>query len=134
MSGIDKATGCNEGDCDLSGILSAFKSTKSRQIVIRELMILVHIDDKYDNKEHELTSKIVEYVNINEKDLKYFKIAKKRINSIELKEGVILKMAVRKKNGKAILMEKLSVQLISCIELQQEKKELEANLKNVKRK
>ncbi len=80
--GIDKPTIFNEEDFDLDEVLSAFKSTKSRKIVILELMILVHIDDKYDNKEHELTDKIVNYFNINEKDLKYFSYWGKAVSSL----------------------------------------------------
>lgn len=80
--GIDKPRVFNEEDFNLDDILSAFKTTKSKKIVILELMILVHIDDKYDNKEHELTQKIVDYFKINEKDLKYFSYWGKAVSSL----------------------------------------------------
>lgn len=80
--GIDKPTIFNEDDFNLDEILSSFKSTKSRKIVILELMILVHIDDKYDTKEHELTKKIVDNFKINDKDLKYFSYWGKAVSSL----------------------------------------------------
>jgi uncharacterized tellurite resistance protein B-like protein len=80
--GIDKPTIFNEEDFILEEILSSFKSTKSKRIVILELMILVHIDDKYDNKEHELTKKIVDHFKINDKDLKYFSYWGKAVSSL----------------------------------------------------
>jgi uncharacterized tellurite resistance protein B-like protein len=80
--GIDKQKFFNEEDFDLDEILKSFKSTKSKRIVILELMILVHIDDKYDNKEHELTKKIVDYFKINDKDLKYFSYWGKAVSSL----------------------------------------------------
>jgi len=80
--GIDKPTIFNEEDFNLDDILSAFKTTKSKKIVILELMILVHIDDKYDNKEHELTKKIVDFFKIKEKDLKYFSYWGKAVSSL----------------------------------------------------
>lgn len=79
--GIDKPKVFNEDDFDLDSILKQFKSTKSKKIVILELMILIHIDDKFDRKEHELIDKIVEYFNINEKDLKYYSYWGKAVSS-----------------------------------------------------
>ena len=58
------------------------KSKKSKKIVILELMILVHIDDKFDKKEHELTKKIVDSFKINDKDLKYFSFWGKAVSSL----------------------------------------------------
>jgi len=80
--GIDKPNIFNIEDFDLDTILGQFKSTKSKKIVVLELMILVHIDDKFDLKEFELTKKIVERFNINNKDLKYYSYWGKAVSSL----------------------------------------------------
>ncbi|MGB5920067.1 TerB family tellurite resistance protein [Arcobacter sp.] len=80
--GIDKPRFFNEADFNLDEILCSFKSKKSKKIVILELMILVHIDDKFDKKEHELTKKIVDSFKINDKDLKYFSFWGKAVSSL----------------------------------------------------
>lgn len=80
--GIDKPSVFLEEDFNLDKILSTFKSRKSKKIVILELMILVHIDDKFDHKEHELTKKIVDAFNINDKDLKYYSFWGKAVSSL----------------------------------------------------
>lgn len=80
--GIDKPTVFVEEDFDLDNILATFKSSKSKKIVVLELMILVHIDDKFDHKEHELTNKIIEIFKINEKDLRYYSYWGKAVSSL----------------------------------------------------
>lgn len=80
--GIDRPTIFIEENFDLDSILSQFKSTKSKKIVILELMILVHIDDKFDNKEHELFNKIIEKFGFDEKKLKYYSYWGKAVSSL----------------------------------------------------
>lgn len=80
--GIDKPDVFNEEDFDLDLVLSHFKSSKSKKIVILELMILVHIDDKFDHKEHELFDRIIKQFKIDEKDLKYYSYWGKAVSSL----------------------------------------------------
>lgn len=47
-------------DFNLEETLQAFKTLKSKKIVVMELMILIHADDKFDIKEKALISKINE--------------------------------------------------------------------------
>ena len=80
--GIDRPDVFLEEDFNLENILKQFKSTKSKKIVILELMILVHIDDNFDKKEHELFHTIIKKFDIKEKDLKYFSSWGKAVSSL----------------------------------------------------
>lgn len=80
--GIDKPTVFIVEDFELEKILATFKSKRSKKIVILELMILVHIDDKFDHKEHELTKKIMNSFGISDKDLKYYSYWGKAVSSL----------------------------------------------------
>ena len=46
---------------DLQETLKRFSSRESQKILIMELMILIHADDKYEEKEHLLVNEIAEH-------------------------------------------------------------------------
>lgn len=52
--GIENIDKFNVEDFNLEDILNDFKSIESKRIVVLELMILIHIDSKYHNKEKNL--------------------------------------------------------------------------------
>lgn len=56
----------------LEDTLEDFKSKKSKKIVILELMILIHADDKFDFQERTLISQINELFEFSSKDLEFF--------------------------------------------------------------
>ena len=53
-------------------ILSQITTLKSQKIIILELMILVHSDDKFHRFEHEVIDRIAYFYNISKKDLDIF--------------------------------------------------------------
>ena len=57
---------------DLEAILRQFVSLKSKKIVILALMILVHIDDKFDLYEYKLIQKIAETFEVSELEINLF--------------------------------------------------------------
>lgn len=57
---------------DLNENLSYFKNMKSKKIVIMSLMILVHIDDKYDIHEYKLICKIAQIFGLSELDINLY--------------------------------------------------------------
>ena len=67
--GIDNDEFFNMSDFDLENILKTFKTKYSKKIVILELMILIHADEKYNTKEEKLVIKINEYFSLSQKDL-----------------------------------------------------------------
>ena len=70
--GIDNNNNFDVDEFDLEYTLSKFKSKKSKKIVLLESMILIHIDNRFDLKEIDLISSILESFNIDEKEIKYF--------------------------------------------------------------
>lgn len=68
--GIDNSHMFNIEEFKLNEVLSAFKTSKSKKIVVLELMILVHIDNKFDIKEKELITEIISKFNLSEIDLR----------------------------------------------------------------
>ena len=67
---------------NLKSILKDFKSERSKKIVVLELMILVHIDDKFDLKEYDLIHNIIDTFNLNEKDIKHFSSWGKAVSAL----------------------------------------------------
>ncbi|RXK13930.1 hypothetical protein CP965_00340 [Halarcobacter mediterraneus] len=59
-------------DFDLEKTLSDFRSNKSKKIVLLELMILIHADDKFDFEERNLILKINKLFNFSQKDLEFY--------------------------------------------------------------
>jgi len=57
---------------DLHTTLKDFKSLKSKKIVILELMILIHADDKFDFEERNLIFQINEIFNLSQKDIEFY--------------------------------------------------------------
>ncbi|WP_419774852.1 TerB family tellurite resistance protein [Halarcobacter sp.] len=57
---------------DLNATLKDFKSLKSKKIVILELMILIHADDKFDFEERNLIFQINEIFNLSQKDIEFY--------------------------------------------------------------
>jgi len=56
----------------LKDTLRDFKSEKSKKIVILELMILIHADDKFDLKERKVISNIQQKFKISKKDVEFY--------------------------------------------------------------
>ena len=80
--GIENSHVFNQEDFELYDVLKQFKSLKSKRIVILELMILVHIDDKFDIKEFELTHEIIDYFKIDDRDLRHYSSWGKAVSSL----------------------------------------------------
>ncbi len=80
--GIDNDDFFNMSDFDLENILKTFKTKYSKKIVLLELMILIHADEKYDIKEEELVIKINKYFALSKKDLAHASIWGKTIASL----------------------------------------------------
>ena len=59
-------------DFDLEETLSDFRSNKSKKIVLLELMILIHADDKFDFEERNLIFKINKLFDFSQKDLEFY--------------------------------------------------------------
>lgn len=55
----------------LDETLNDFKTKKSKKIVVLELMILIHADDKFDLKERTLISKINDAFKLPSRDLEF---------------------------------------------------------------
>lgn len=69
--GIENDEHFEMDEFDLSSTLKDFKTLKSKKIVILELMILIHADDKFDLKEMALISQINEVFKLKDQDLDF---------------------------------------------------------------
>ncbi len=70
--GIDNDESFDINDFCLDLTLKDFKSNRSKKIVILELMILIHVDDKFHLKEKTLIKKIMDTFEFNEKDIELY--------------------------------------------------------------
>lgn len=70
--GIDNDNDFELEDFNLKDTLKDFKSIKSKKIVVLELMILIHADDKFDLKERTLITKINDTFEFSFKDIEYY--------------------------------------------------------------
>lgn len=70
--GIENSTSFDESTFSLDETLRQFSSVKSKRIVVLALMVLIHIDDHFDTKEHELVSDIMEKFKLDMKKLKSY--------------------------------------------------------------
>ena len=70
--GIDNDDAFDINDFSLEDILKDFRSKKSRKIVVLELMVLIHADDKFDLKERTLITKINSSFDFSSKDIEFY--------------------------------------------------------------
>lgn len=70
--GIENDESFENDTFSLDDTLKDFKSKKSKKIVLLELMILIHADDKFDLKERTLISQINDAFNFDKKDLELY--------------------------------------------------------------
>ncbi|PLY07532.1 MAG: hypothetical protein C0625_04980 [Arcobacter sp.] len=70
--GIDNDDDFELEDFNLESTLKDFKSKKSKKIVILELMILIHADDKFDLKERTLITEINDAFDFSIKDIEFY--------------------------------------------------------------
>ena len=70
--GVENSTSFDKTSFDLDLTLSQFSTPESKKIVILSLMVLVHIDDKFDEKEYELVEEIMTKFDLDKKDLKSY--------------------------------------------------------------
>ena len=70
--GIENDDNFELEDFSLEDILNDFKTKKSKKIVVLELMILIHADDKFDLKERTLITKINDAFDFSEKDIEFY--------------------------------------------------------------
>jgi len=80
--GIENSVMFDKEEFKLKETLNAFKSLKSKKIVVLELMILVHIDDKFDLKEVELTTEIINHFKLEDRELKNFSAWGKAVSAL----------------------------------------------------
>lgn len=69
--GIENDDAFDNEEFSLEDTLKDFKSKKSKKIVVLELMILIHADDKFDLKERTLISKINDAFKLPSNDLEF---------------------------------------------------------------
>jgi len=69
--GIENDNDFETEEFNLEDILKDFKSKKSKKIVVLELMILIHADDKFDLKEKALIAKINDIFKLSPKNLEF---------------------------------------------------------------
>lgn len=69
--GIENDEHFELGEFCLDTTLKDFKTKKSKKIVVLELMILIHADDKFDLKEKVLISKINDIFKLSPKNLEF---------------------------------------------------------------
>lgn len=69
--GIENDNDFELEDFSLEEILKTFKAKKSKKIVVMELMILIHADDKFDIQEKTLISKINDTFQLSETNLEF---------------------------------------------------------------
>ncbi len=70
--GIDNDDMFDINEFSLEQTLKDFKSKRSKKIVILELTILIHADDKFDLKERTLISKISEAFDFSDNDVELY--------------------------------------------------------------
>lgn len=70
--GIEDMIEYDENTFDLDEVLKDFTTKKSQKILLLELMILVHADDKFHFKEEELVKKIALAFGINEVTVNHY--------------------------------------------------------------
>ncbi|WP_072681886.1 hypothetical protein [Arcobacter sp. LA11] len=70
--GIENDDAFENDGFSLSETLKDFKSKKSKKIVILELMILIHADDKFDLKERTLINQINDAFAFSNKDMDFY--------------------------------------------------------------
>lgn len=70
--GIDDMIEYDEESFELESLLKEFKSKKSQKILLLELMILVHADDKFHFKEDELVNEIAEFYKMDKQILEHY--------------------------------------------------------------
>lgn len=58
-------------DTSLESILGEFQTDKSKRIALMELMILVHIDDMFNQEEYKIIQEICKNFNIDQKEFSY---------------------------------------------------------------
>jgi hypothetical protein len=80
--GIENTLMFDESEFNLKETLNAFKSLKSKRIVVLELMILVHIDNRFDLKEYELTNEIIQHFKLDIKELKHYSAWGKAVSAL----------------------------------------------------
>lgn len=66
----------------LEELLQEFKSKKSQKILLLELMILVHADDKFHFKEDELINEIAAYFKVEKSVLEHYSAWGKAVNAL----------------------------------------------------
>lgn len=71
--------------------LNKFTNTKGQKILLLELMILVHVDDKYNQFEKELINMISEKFKITEKGIKYASSWGKAISALREQALLMIK-------------------------------------------
>ena len=57
---------------NLEDVLSKIKSIKSQKILILEIMILIHSDDKFHRFEQKVIDKIANYYKVSQKDINLY--------------------------------------------------------------
>ncbi|WP_320033614.1 TerB family tellurite resistance protein [Campylobacterota bacterium DY0563] len=69
--GIENDDNFDMNEFSLEEILKDFRTEKSKKIVVLELMILIHADDKFDLKERTLISKINDTFKLSPQNLEF---------------------------------------------------------------
>lgn len=87
--GIDNSVHFLMDKFDLENTLSIFKSPQSKKIVVLELMILVHIDNRFDITEYELVEKLFISFNLSSDELKEYSSWGKAVSAL-YEQGVKL--------------------------------------------
>ena len=59
----------DENKFDINEVLSKIKTPQSQKIVLLELMVLVHSDDKYHRFEHKIIEEIATFFNLSQNQL-----------------------------------------------------------------
>ncbi len=70
--GIENDDAFDIDEFSLKDTIKDFKSKKSKKIVVLELMILIHADDKFDLKERTFITKINEYFQFSKEEIELF--------------------------------------------------------------
>jgi len=76
---------------DLEETLSKIKTLKSKKIILLELMILIHSDDKFHRFEHDVIDKIVTYYNISKKDIEIYSQWGKMASALYSQGNILIK-------------------------------------------
>ncbi|MCV6607987.1 MAG: TerB family tellurite resistance protein [Campylobacterales bacterium] len=78
----------NLDDFNYEDVLQEFHSQKSQKIVLLELLILVHSDDKFHKFEHRAIDKIATFFKISKKDLEIYSQWGKTV-SAQYAQGIV---------------------------------------------